>query len=129
MVAVSGERVEGEQQRDEHDAADEHVEEDGESAGLDGAEEARALGQRKLPKTRPECEGCSEGGDPTERTARHTRWEGGVNQHHEHAGAGKNDLRKDAEDVGHGIHCCTSRLSSKFRLCCWAVGNGCAWGG
>ncbi len=41
VVAVFGQGVEREQKRDENDAADEHVEEDGEGAGLDGARRSR----------------------------------------------------------------------------------------
>ncbi len=53
MMAVFGQGVEREQQRHQHDAADEHVEEDGEGAGLDRAGEAGSFRQGKLPQAGP----------------------------------------------------------------------------
>ena len=104
VMAVVGQGVEREQKGDENDAADEDVEEDGEGAGFDGAEEAGSLRQRKLPEAGPESEGGSDGSDPAERTARPCGRERGVDQHDGDAGEGEDDLGEDAEDVGNGIH-------------------------
>jgi len=49
VMAVFGECVEREKQRNDDDAADEDVEEDGEGAGLDGAGVAGAHWKRELP--------------------------------------------------------------------------------
>ena len=70
VVAVCRERIERDEQRDEDDAADEHMEEDGEGAGLDGAVEAGSRGKRELPEAGPEGERGADGGDPAQRAAR-----------------------------------------------------------
>ena len=124
MVAVSGQGVEREEQCDKDDAANEHVEENCEGAGLNGAVEARALGQRELPEAGPEREGCSEGSDPAEGAADHGRGQRGVDQHDEDAGASEDQLGDDAVDVENGVHRCTSLLSSRFTMSCWAKAAG-----
>ena len=85
MVGVLGQRVKREQQRHENDAADEDVEEDGESAGLDGRVEAGAFRQGELPYAGPEGDRRSDGGDPAERAARPRGRERGVNEHDDDA--------------------------------------------
>ena len=108
MVGVFRERVEREQERDENNAADEDVEEDGEGAGFDGGEEAGSFGQGKLPEAGPKGGCSSHGCDPSKRTARPGGRERGVNEHDDNSGQREDDLGEDAVDVGDWGHRWTS---------------------
>jgi hypothetical protein len=128
MVALFGERVQREQQSYQHEAADQHVEEDGEGAGLDGAGEAGSHRQGNLPEAGPQREGGSEGGHPAQRTARPARGQGSVEQHYQHAGQREDDFGKDAEYTGNWIHRWPSPWNEMDNDCggcgpAWMVGS------
>ena len=64
-------------------------------------------------------EACSEGGDhtehgkPSQRFARGSLRQHGLNEHDEHARDGKDDLGENAKDLGYRVH----RFSSKGGIC------------
>src|SRR5579871_1600633 len=103
-MRVCGQCIEGNEQRDNHNAADEHMEEDSKDARLYCVEEASALRQRKLPQACPEGDGGAKSCDPAKAAARRTGLERGVNHHDGHAGEREDDLGKDAVDVRNWIH-------------------------
>ncbi len=104
MMAVFRQGVEREQQSHQHDAANQHVEEDGKGAGFDGAVEAGSHGQGKLPQAGPQGEGGSDGRNPAQRAACPMGRQRGVDHHDGDAGQREDHLGKDTVDVGNGIH-------------------------
>src|SRR5580658_4439326 len=102
MMTLLGEGVEGKEDGDENDAADEDVEENGESAGFNGRREAGSFRQRQLPETHPECDSGSKRSDPTEHASWKRRRRGCVDEHDGDAGEREYDFGENAFDGGNG---------------------------
>jgi hypothetical protein len=97
-------RVQRDQQRGEHDAGDEDMEEDAEGVGADDAVEGVSGGQRGLPETGAQCGQRSADGEPAQRLAAGRLRDGRVSQHDKDAEDGEDDFRQRAQGRIHGVH-------------------------
>ena len=100
VMAVFRQRVEREQQRHQHDAADQHVEEDGEGAGLDRAEETGSNWKRELHRLAQSARVVPIAATQPEQAARQPERQRRIDQHDGHAGEREHDLGKNAERLG-----------------------------
>ena len=103
-------RVDGDEQRSKDDSADEDVEEDTESVGLDVAEECCAGWKLVLVEAGGERSQDTNDGKPSHRLAVCGGRQNGLNQHDEHASDGQDDLGENAKDVRCRVHRFSARV-------------------